>query len=79
MENNKQSCVEWLKLTLEDYGDSENLVITWEDFDKLIEKTKEIDEDRNEIYDNHRTQSLLLFDSESPIYIREFIIEGAVD
>jgi hypothetical protein len=42
MENNKQSCVEWLKRSLEDYGDPEKLVITWEDFDELIEKTKEI-------------------------------------
>lgn len=42
MENNKQSCVEWLKRSLEDYGDPGNLVITWEDFDKLIEKTKEM-------------------------------------
>lgn len=42
MENKKQSSIEWLKHTLEDYGNPEQLVISWEVFDKLIEKSKEI-------------------------------------
>ena len=40
MSNNKQSSVEWLKHSLEEYGDSEKLKITWKDFDELIRYAK---------------------------------------
>lgn len=40
MSNNKQSSVIWLAKELEDFGDSYQCKITWEQLDELVEQAK---------------------------------------
>lgn len=39
----KQTSVEWLAKELESYGDPQKCVITWEDFDFLVNQAKEME------------------------------------
>ena len=61
-----------LQLSNKYITDLENQIKTLTEQQKI---TKEINIDGNEIYNDCRTQSLLLFNSDSPIYIREFMKE----
>lgn len=36
----KQTTIDWLKNTLEFFGNKHELVISWDDFDKIFEKAK---------------------------------------
>lgn len=36
----KKTAVDWLKNTLEFFGNKHELVISWDDFDKIFEKAK---------------------------------------
>ena len=40
MASNKQNTLEWLKDSLEEYGDPGKCEITWEDLDSIFEKAK---------------------------------------
>lgn len=39
----KQTTVDWLKNTLEFFGNKHELVISWDDFDKIFERAKQME------------------------------------
>ena len=42
----QQTAVEWLKTEMEQYGDSEYLVIRWTDLDELINHAKQMEKEQ---------------------------------
>ena len=44
----QQTAVEWLKTEMEQYGDSEYLVIRWTDLDELINQARKIEKEEIE-------------------------------
>lgn len=42
----KQTTVDWLKNTLEFFGNKHELVISWDDFDKIFEKAKQMEKEQ---------------------------------
>ena len=40
---NKQTAVDFIKLTLEEYGDPYMCQITWEELDSIIERAKKVE------------------------------------
>ena len=44
----KLTAVNWIKNKIEEYGDPENLIISWEDFDDLINQAKEKEKEQIE-------------------------------
>ena len=40
------TAVNWIKNKIEEYGDPENLIISWEDFDDLINQAKQMEKEQ---------------------------------
>lgn len=75
MKNNKQSVIEWLKRSLEEYGDPNELVITWDAFDELISHAESMHKKQTVDFAEKTIRIALCEDIQNPFNLDELYKE----